>query len=208
MNNVAGGQIAVSNAAVLSLEGMGTFNNNGNIALNSTGSNTDLTLVDGGTVTLSGAGTVTMGNNANNRIYSTGVATALVIGSSQSVQGAGQTGRYPDDPDSRRQWQNNHRPWKHIGQSGFTYTQTDTNTTTNVNGTLKAALVDIKGGMLEGSGTVTGNLTEEGGQLNPGNSPETFNGSLDGHRCNGTFDDVRSGVRPRGAAGRVEAAIH
>jgi hypothetical protein len=62
-----------------------------------------------------------------------------------------------------------------LDNTGFTYTQTAANTITNVNGTLKASLVDIQGGLLEGSGTITGNLLEEGGQLNPGNSPGTFN---------------------------------
>jgi hypothetical protein len=62
-----------------------------------------------------------------------------------------------------------------LDNTGFTYTQTGSSTVTNVNGTLKATLVDIKGGLLEGSGTITGNLTEEGGQFNPGNSPSTFN---------------------------------
>jgi hypothetical protein len=62
-----------------------------------------------------------------------------------------------------------------LNDAGFTYTQSGGSTTTNVNGTLTATLVDIKGGLLEGSGAVTGNLTLEGGQLNPGNSPGTFN---------------------------------
>jgi hypothetical protein len=92
VNNVAGGQIGVSNGATLQLEGSGTYTNNSNIGLNSTGALTDLQLVGGGTVMLGGTGTVTLSNSANNRIYSSGTATALVIGSGQTVQGAGQIG--------------------------------------------------------------------------------------------------------------------
>ena len=62
-----------------------------------------------------------------------------------------------------------------LDNTGFTYTQTGSGTTTNVNGTLKATLVDIQGGSLIGSGTITGSLLEEGGALNPGNSPGTLN---------------------------------
>jgi hypothetical protein len=91
VNNVLGGQIAVNNGAVLSLESTGTYTNTGNIGLNSTGSLTDLQLTGGGTVTLGGSGTVTMGNNVNNRIYGVS-STALVIGANQLVQGAGQIG--------------------------------------------------------------------------------------------------------------------
>src|SRR4029077_7086664 len=91
VNNVAGGQITVNNGALLGLESTGTFTNNSNISLNSSGNFTDLSLVGGGTVTLSGSGTLTMGNNGNNRIYG-GNTTALVIGANQLVQGAGQIG--------------------------------------------------------------------------------------------------------------------
>jgi hypothetical protein len=41
--------------------------------------------------------------------------------------------------------------------------------------------------LLEGSGTITGNLTEEGGQLNPGNSPGTFN-------VNGNYTQTAGGT--------------
>src|SRR5260370_7025081 len=87
-----GGEILGNNGATLQLEGSGTYTNNGNIGLNSTAALTDLQLVGGGTVTLGGSGTVTMSNNANNRIYSSGTTTALVIGPNQLVQGAGQIG--------------------------------------------------------------------------------------------------------------------
>jgi hypothetical protein len=91
VNNIVGGQIAVSNGAILSLESSGTFTNNGNIALNSTGGFTDLELSGGSAVTLAGTGTLTMDNNVNNRVYG-GYSTALVIGPNQLVQGAGQVG--------------------------------------------------------------------------------------------------------------------
>src|SRR6202790_915198 len=92
VNNVPGGQIMVNNGAVLSLEGSGTYTNNGDISLNSSGSLTDLQLVGGGTVTLSGSGRVTMSNLTRNRIWSPGATTALVIGPNQVVPGAGQIG--------------------------------------------------------------------------------------------------------------------
>jgi hypothetical protein len=81
-----------------------------------------------------------------------------------------------------------------LDNTGFTYTQTGSNTTTNVNGTLKASLVDIKGGTLEGSGTITGSLTEEGGQLNPGNSPGTFNVSGNYTQTAGGTLDIELGT--------------
>jgi hypothetical protein len=92
VNNLAGGQFAVNDGAVLKLEGSGTYTNNGNIALNSSGSLTYLQLIGGGTVTLGGNGMVTMGNDVLNRIYGVNGTTALVIGASELVQGAGQIG--------------------------------------------------------------------------------------------------------------------
>src|SRR6266403_3302332 len=76
--------LTVNNGIAFALNsgaGAGSISNNGNLTLNSTGSITDLQLVGGGTVTLSGSGTLTLSNSANNRIYSSGTATALVIGS-------------------------------------------------------------------------------------------------------------------------------
>src|SRR5260370_5570982 len=87
-----GGEILGNNGATLQLEGSGTYTNNGNIGLNSTAALPDLQLVGGGTGTLGGSGTVTMSNNANNRIYSTGTTTALVIAPNQLAQGSGQLG--------------------------------------------------------------------------------------------------------------------
>ena len=86
--------LAGNNGLVFTLNsgtGAGSILDNGTITLNSTGSNTDLQLIGGGTVTLGGTGTLTMGNNANNRIYGSG-ATTFVIGATSLVQGAGQIG--------------------------------------------------------------------------------------------------------------------
>ena len=90
----AGNALAVNNSLVLTLNsgaGAGSIFSNGNLALNSAGANTDLQLVSGGTVTLSGSGTLTMSNNANNRIFGVS-STEFVIGAGQLVQGAGQIG--------------------------------------------------------------------------------------------------------------------
>ena len=68
----------------------GTIRNNGNIALNSGGNNTNLILSGNGTVTLTGTGTVTMGNGSeNNRIYSASNGTLI---NQETIQGIGQIG--------------------------------------------------------------------------------------------------------------------
>ncbi len=46
---------------------------------------------------------------------------------------------------------------------------------TTVNGSLIAALVDIQAGILKGAGTITGNVTINGGTVQPGNSPGIMN---------------------------------
>lgn len=72
------------------LEGGGTYTNNGNITLNSTGNNTDLK-VSRGEVSLTGGGTVTLSNNNGNRIFGL-VATDRLINVDNTIQGAGQIG--------------------------------------------------------------------------------------------------------------------
>ncbi len=68
VNNV--GTITISNATNLNL--IGTVNNTGAIALSANANNnlTDLIIGVGGTVTLLGGGSVTMSSESNNRIYS------------------------------------------------------------------------------------------------------------------------------------------
>jgi hypothetical protein len=67
----------------------GTITNNGNIALNSNGNNTDLRF-DSGTVALNGTGTVTMNGSGANRLFGNG--GTLTIGANQTIQGGGQLG--------------------------------------------------------------------------------------------------------------------
>jgi len=57
---------------------------------------------------------------------------------------------------------------------GNSYTQTYYYKKTNVDGVLNADNVYILGGELTGSGTINGNLTIDGGEYNPGNSPGTM----------------------------------
>lgn len=57
---------------------------------------------------------------------------------------------------------------------GYSYTQTQGTLTTNVDGVLNADDVFILGGTLTGSGVINGNLTIDGGEYNPGNSPGTM----------------------------------
>src|SRR5262249_9637567 len=85
------GQIAIANGGILTLESSGTYNFNGNLSLNSSGSISDLTVTGGGTTTLGGTGTITLSNNFNNRIYGNST-NALSIGSGVTLQGAGQIG--------------------------------------------------------------------------------------------------------------------
>jgi hypothetical protein len=68
----------------------GTITNNGNIALNSGGNNTNLILSGNSTVTLTGTGTVTLGTGSgNNRIYSANNGTLV---NQETIQGMGQLG--------------------------------------------------------------------------------------------------------------------
>jgi len=90
LNGIANaGTIQTDNGVVTSLQG--TITNSGLLTLNASSSISDFSLIGGGTVTLAGTGTLTLSNSINNRIYG-GNTTALVIGPSQLVQGAGQIG--------------------------------------------------------------------------------------------------------------------
>ena len=65
----------------------GTFLNNGQIDLNSSGSLTDLLI--GGSITLGGSGEIVMGNNANNRILAS-TSQIVTHASTHTIRGAGQ----------------------------------------------------------------------------------------------------------------------
>lgn len=58
--------------------------------------------------------------------------------------------------------------------AGGDYTQTAGTTTIAAGGNLGAVLFDLQGGLLTGGGTIEGNLTVDGGTLNPGD-PQSFN---------------------------------
>lgn len=66
----------------------GTITNNGTIAVNSGGNNTNFQI--SGPVTLMGTGNVTLDNNANNRIYGLNGTDTLTV--KELIQGAGQIG--------------------------------------------------------------------------------------------------------------------
>ena len=84
---VQAGTISVANGATLVITG--TFDNSGTIALNSTGTATDLTIA--GSATLSGTGKVTLSNNAGNAVISNGAAATLTnVGN--TISGAGTIG--------------------------------------------------------------------------------------------------------------------
>ncbi len=85
--NPAGGQLKIDDGAILNLEN-GTYPTLGSVALNSSGSLTEL-LVNGASVTLSG-GSVTLTNNANN--YILGAAAADILTNQETIQGAGHIG--------------------------------------------------------------------------------------------------------------------
>ena len=68
---------------------LGTIINNGTIAQNSTGSDTDLHI--SGNVTLDGTGVLALSNNFANRIYATG-SDSLTNGADHTIEGSGQIG--------------------------------------------------------------------------------------------------------------------
>jgi hypothetical protein len=68
----------------------GTITNTGEIALASTGANTDLRI--DGNVTLTGAGAVTLSNHASNRIYGALPTQVLTNAAGHTIRGAGQLG--------------------------------------------------------------------------------------------------------------------
>jgi hypothetical protein len=69
---------------------VGTFSNDGEIAVASRGANTDLRI--SGDVTLNGFGQVILGNNKNNRMFGLAASNRLTIGPDQTIRGAGQIG--------------------------------------------------------------------------------------------------------------------
>ena len=91
VTNVGGGQIIVDDATTLTLVNTGTYTNEGDLALNSAGSNTTLT-VSGGEVTVGGTGTITLSNFTTNRILGAVNTDRLVLGVDQTLAGAGQIG--------------------------------------------------------------------------------------------------------------------
>jgi fibronectin-binding autotransporter adhesin len=82
------GTVNITNNTALTLAG--TIVNNGTINMNSVGNNTELIL--SGNVTLNGTGTVTMSNNPQNLIFGGVSADVLTVGSTQTIQGAGNIG--------------------------------------------------------------------------------------------------------------------
>ena len=91
VTNPVGGEIRINNGSGLALEASGTYTNEGNITLNSTGTNTQLA-VSGGTVSIGGTGAITLSDRTSNRIIGVGFPAVLELGSGQSLSGAGQIG--------------------------------------------------------------------------------------------------------------------
>src|SRR5271157_3197283 len=89
MVNNSGAAINVSNGTWLSLVAGGTYTNNGVINLGSTGSQTALELVGGGTVTLGGSGTLNMNGSGGSGIVASGGGLTLENGSGHTIQGSG-----------------------------------------------------------------------------------------------------------------------
>jgi len=82
-----GSTVTLLNATSTTL--LGTITNNGTIALNSTGSFTDLHI--SGNVTLTGTGTLALSDSPNNRIFASG-SDSLTNDVNHTIQGSGQLG--------------------------------------------------------------------------------------------------------------------
>ncbi len=82
------GTVALNNNTSLYL--LGTIDNVGTIALNSSGYDTDL-VANASTVTLTGGGTIAMSDNGNNRIYGES-GSNLLVNLNNTITGSGQIG--------------------------------------------------------------------------------------------------------------------
>ncbi len=91
----SGDTLGINNATTLTLQSSGTYSNNGTLSLNSLGNQTNLvigSITGGETLTIGGTGTISLSNNTNNRIYGAAGTNRLVLGSGQTLKGAGQIG--------------------------------------------------------------------------------------------------------------------
>ena len=181
------GNFAANNATTTNL--VGTITNTGTIVLNSAGNVTNLVI--NGDVTLNGGGTLTLSNNSQNRIYGA-VSTNRLTNVSNTIQGAGQIGANfmaLTNTGTIRANQSNPLIIDTSAVNGFTTSGTvqvlagstlmmngdnfnQTAGVTSVNGTLRVdnATVIIQGGVLQGNGTIKGNVINAG-TVSPGTSP-------------------------------------
>src|SRR5439155_11287751 len=165
----------------------GTITNSGTILLNASGGSADLHIAGGATLT--GGGTINMGTNANGRVFGD-VSLDTLINLDNTIQGAGQIGVGIMGLDNRgtiianQPIQLTINPEDSAGFTNRAMLQVNAGSTLNlvgpgivqvagltlVNGTLTADNpLLIAGGSLAGSGTIVGNVSNNG-TLAPGTS--------------------------------------
>jgi len=185
------GAITLRNANALGLAG--TITNNGAVHLASTGSFTDFLVRED--TTLAGTGSFVFDDHGNNRIYGVGGNETLTIGASHTVRGGGQLGANQlrivnqgaivadqattllvDTTNGVDTFLNRgtirvEASRTMVVAAANTLVQDEADAASRVFGTLSTSLVDLRAGLLEGTGTVIGAVSNTGGTVGPGASP-------------------------------------
>jgi hypothetical protein len=147
---LAGGNNSVASTSTASNEGTIAFNGT-NGTVSSTG---DFTNAATGIMTIDGLrNAVTTQEN----LFNSGAITMGDGGSLTAALGFNQSGGNVTINSGGQ-----------LTVSSDNYNQTAGTTTVNTGGSLTASLFDLSGGLLTGGGTIHGNLTIDGGTLNPG----------------------------------------
>ena len=153
----------------------GTLNNSGTLSVNGSSSAMDNrgTLNNSGTLSLNGNSWMNFGAINNSGTLNSGSSATIYAGG--TLNNSGTLNHTSGALENRGQITNSGQFVTFAGAvvtGGGTYTQTAG--TTRVDGSMTQGAVNINGGVLQGVGTITAPVTNNGGILAPGNSPGTL----------------------------------
>jgi hypothetical protein len=197
VTNPAGALIAVDNGSTVVLDSAGVYNNDGKIALGSTGLDTDLRIRED--VTVNGGGTIALGNRTHNRILGLDTGAEIFTNNGNTVSGGGQIGAgfmnfvnkgtlLPNavtpmaiDPTTTFANMGDVRiPASHTLQLGAGDNYTQTKGSTLADGALSGTgQLLLSGGVLSGTGTIAPKVINGGGSIRPGDPRGTLHMSAD-----------------------------